>query len=213
MPNKHDKNLTTEKRIMEAAIAEFIDKGFAGARMQSIADRAEINKAMLHYYFRSKELLFQTIFRDIAAEFYKTAAGALNTNKPYLEKVRDLVENEIDLFSQRPNIPLFILSEVNRNTEHFKTVAANSPIKTMFDTFFAETKRAIKKKEIIATDPLQLILNILALVRFPFVAKPMCMLHNYNLKTNYDITTSTNQRSTMQAQYNARSSSPTTQTI
>lgn len=167
------KSESTEKRIIDAAISVFTDKGFAGARMQEIADVAGINKALLHYYFRSKEQLFSTVFAGIAHDFATAVQLALQTDKPYIDKVRDLVAREIDLFSARPTIPLFILSEINRDSNHFKSMAKSSPIKQMFQAFIKETKIAVENGEIIEIDAIQLVLNIFALVRFPFIAKPM----------------------------------------
>ncbi len=59
------KDSSTEQNILNAAISVFQKKGMAGARMQEIADEAGINKAMLHYYYRSKQLLFDAVFYDL----------------------------------------------------------------------------------------------------------------------------------------------------
>ena len=76
---KEKRTATTEQQILEAARKIFREKGFEGARMQEIADAAKINKAMLHYYFRSKELLFQRICHCAMASKVGTVVRQVGT--------------------------------------------------------------------------------------------------------------------------------------
>ncbi len=69
-----DTDKLTEEKIFEAATVEFVDKGMDGARMQDIATRADINKALLHYYFRTKDHLFNAVFEMIARKILKKFA-------------------------------------------------------------------------------------------------------------------------------------------
>ena len=82
---KKGKDSNTEGKILIAARQVFIEKGLAGARMQDIADRAEINKAMLHYYFKNKEMLFELIFKETAGRLF-----------PHFEKLMDSDLNFFD---------------------------------------------------------------------------------------------------------------------
>ena len=83
---KVQQDTTTEGKILAAARKVFIAKGMAGARMQDIADEAGINKALLHYYFRSKEKLFETIFKELSLQF--------------LPRINSLFESELSLFEK-----------------------------------------------------------------------------------------------------------------
>ena len=108
-----DKN--TEERILKAARTVFIEKGYYGARMQEIADKAEINKAMLHYYFRDKEKLFYRIFEKVFQEFFPMITDIIDSEKKIEYKIREICNNYVSLFQKNPYIPLFILSEISRN--------------------------------------------------------------------------------------------------
>ena len=82
---------TTEKKILDAAKVVFLEKGFDGARMQEIADEAKINKALLHYYFRSKDKLFDAIFHEAFQQFLPHIAEIMMTQKPLFEKRQFLI--------------------------------------------------------------------------------------------------------------------------
>ena len=82
-----EQELSTEKTILEAAKKVFLDKGFDGARMQEIADEAGINKALLHYYFRSKDKLFDAIFEEAFKQFLPNISDIMVSDISIEEKV------------------------------------------------------------------------------------------------------------------------------
>jgi AcrR family transcriptional regulator len=88
-----DKDLTTEQKILEAARKIFLAKGLDGARMQDIADEAGINKAMLHYYFRSKDKLFEKIFAEVAGHFLPKIMAIFESKKVCLKKLKPFATN------------------------------------------------------------------------------------------------------------------------
>ncbi len=173
--NAHTDEQKTEQRIVQAAMRVFMDRGFDGARMQAIADEAGINKALLHYYFRSKDQLFATIFKTLSMELYSVFAKALGTEQSFLDKIRMIVSDEIDFLVQRPNLPLFIVREITRDAERFQALVQQSAMRDIFLLFGSEVQRAIQNNEIIAIDAMQLLMNLLAIIRFPFIARPMLM--------------------------------------
>ncbi len=170
---KKERDVTTEQRILEAARKVFIDHGFNGARMQQIADEAGINKALLHYYFRSKEKLFDVIFTDLLGRFQIAFFSILASERPLVEKIRMMVEEDIDLLTAHPEMPLFIISEVARNPEHVARRAGDAGISGLFREFSRQVKEGIANGDIREVDPVDLLINILALNRFPFIGKPM----------------------------------------
>src|SRR3954468_10948841 len=115
--DKVKKDLTTEEKILEAARKIFLAKGLDGARMQDIADEAGINKAMLHYYFRSKEKLFEKIFTEVAGHFLPRIATILASENSVLEKIDTFCAEYINQVMQTPYVPIFILNEINRQPE------------------------------------------------------------------------------------------------
>lgn len=103
---------TTEGLIFDAALQVFQRKGLAGARMQEIADEAGINKSMLHYYFRSKELLFKEVFLLSFKQFIASVVPVLNQEIPWEEKIPLLVEHYILSIQKNPDLPIFIINEL-----------------------------------------------------------------------------------------------------
>ena len=96
MVNKSD---DTEQIILDAAQNVFVKKGLYGARMQEIADEAGINKALLHYYFRNKEQLFEAIFKATSSRFIPVLFSILNEESELDDKVRKVVEHYLDEFA------------------------------------------------------------------------------------------------------------------
>ena len=172
---KHRKEQNTEEKILEAAKKVFLKEGMAGARMQDIADEAGINKAMLHYYFRSKEKLFEKIFTELSQHFFPRLVKIFESDQPLFRKIESFVSEYIDQMRQTPYLPIFVLNEVNRQPETFiKKMMGNRkpPVKKFIDDVQAEIRNGVIKP----LNPLQLLLNIISLCVFPFVARPMFQL-------------------------------------
>lgn len=163
---------STEKDVLEAAKRVFQIKGMYGARMQEIADEAGINKAMLHYYFRSKDKLFDAVFQDAAKNFFSKIRELLNVDKPLLEKIEYFVENYVELLLQNSFIPAFIITEVHQNPDRIKNIFLESGVNTEMQ-FVSDIKTAISLGIIHPVDPKQLIINIIGLCVFPVAAKPI----------------------------------------
>ena len=115
----------TEERIFEAATDVFVDKGMDGARMQDIASHAGINKALLHYYYRTKEQLFNAVFEMIAKKIFKKFAPVFDENLSLEEKIRFFFREHITFLQENPKLPAFILNEINRNPARIKKLLKN----------------------------------------------------------------------------------------
>src|SRR3954463_1613260 len=137
---KSKKDIPPEQKILEAAKQVFFDKGMHGARMQDIADKAGINKAMLHYYFRSKEKLFEKIFTEVAGHFLPRIATILASENSVLEKIDTFCAEYISQVMQTPYVPIFILNEINRQPEAFlnKVLGGKKP---PFEKFLKQLKK------------------------------------------------------------------------
>lgn len=163
----------TEQQIIAAARKIFIQKGLSGARMQDIADEAGINKAMLHYYYRSKEKLFDLIFDEAIAKLLFSVNLAIKNDTGLEEKITVIVNSYIDLLLQNPYIPLFVLHEVHQNPERIVQRFTTGPNFPDVKQFRKELQAAVKKGLIRKFDPLQVLITLLSLCVFPFVARPM----------------------------------------
>ena len=112
-----NKNINTEEKILQAANNVFQTKGMAGARMQEIADKAGINKAMLHYYYRSKQRLFEAVFNNTFSLLAPQLNNILNDDSSIEVKVRNFTSNYIGFVIKHPYLPNFIIQELNRSEE------------------------------------------------------------------------------------------------
>ena len=124
-----EKDRNTEGIVLAAAKKVFILKGMDGARMQEIADEAGINKSLLHYYFRSKEKLFEEIFKDTFAKFIPKIDVLLSSNKSLEDKIKEFVKEYLELLQKNPHLPQFILQELNRNPDRLVELMSLAGIK------------------------------------------------------------------------------------
>ena len=114
-----------EQAILEAAEREFIAKGFAGARTTSIAEAAGVTHAMLHYYFRTKEQLFERILDEKMRLMGESVLAAFGQpGLPLAERLRDGIERHFDFIMANPDMPRFIVNEVFSRPERYETMQA-----------------------------------------------------------------------------------------
>jgi TetR/AcrR family transcriptional regulator len=102
----------TGQRILAAAVQEFAEKGFFGARMQAMADAAGVNKAMLHYYFRSKENLYRQVLQVTFQALWQNVEEILQEEAPIIQRLDRVVDLYMDLFIRNPGLVRIILREV-----------------------------------------------------------------------------------------------------
>jgi AcrR family transcriptional regulator len=166
-----EKSGSTEEKFKEAARIVFTKKGYAGTKTRDIAEQAGLNLALLNYYFRSKEKLFEIVMIEKVVQLFSFIAPALNNPDTSLEEKIELIAvSYIDMLLKNPDLPLFVLSEIRSNPERFgKMVQTNGNIlQSYFVKQLAQRNKAI--------NPLQLFLNFLGMMVFPFVAKPVFMI-------------------------------------
>jgi AcrR family transcriptional regulator len=164
----------TEKNILDTAHKHFVQKGFVATRTQEIADDAGINKAMLHYYFRTKEKLYQEVIRRTLGKVVPKLVGALTGDGLFLERVEHLVDTYIKVITENPQIPLFIMSELSQNRELFiNEVKRQTDYFPAIKSFTEQMMTEMKNGKIKEISPVHLMLNILGMTIFPFISKPM----------------------------------------
>lgn len=169
---KTDKKETTEQQILDAAKTVFQTKGMEGARMQEIADEAGINKAMLHYYYRSKEMLFEAVFKSAFLLLAPQLNAILNDDASVEEKIRNFTFNYITFMMKHPYLPNFIFQELNRKEDFILKLKENTGFPNL-DKFKVKVDDEIKKGILNPIDADQLFVNIVALSIFPFLGKPL----------------------------------------
>lgn len=177
-------NQRTEEKIFNAAFQEFIEKGFEGARMQAIADRAGINKALLHYYYRTKEKLFEAIVPQIIKQLPIGINNVLEKNTTFETKIEEIVHLYISFLKNNPRIVNFVLRELLTNPERlvqtFRKVIDNNG-NNLIERLTALIEKEAQAGNIIFIRSEQLLTNIISLCVFPFMGR--FMLENIVLKS------------------------------
>lgn len=164
-----------EKTILEAATKLFLEKGFASTSTTEIAKEVGCNQALVHYYFRTKERLFEAVF---AEKFQKFATNILEINKGDLsfeEKLRLKVESHFDMLLDNPKLPMLIAYEMNTNPDRLtsmKEKLGDLP-SIVFANFQTELDTEFEKGNIRKIMVLDLIFNILALNLSVFIIGPI----------------------------------------
>lgn len=167
-----NKDTSTEIGILEAAKRIFQRKGMDGARMQEIADEAEINKALLHYYFRSKQLLFEAVFKHAFLLLAPQLNKVMNEDSSLFEKIRKFSNNYISFIIKHPYLPNFIIQELNRNPEFLKNLIDEKHFPSL-EKFKVQVIENIEKGTVKPIDPSQLFINLISLNILPFLAAPL----------------------------------------
>lgn len=161
----------TEEKIFNAATEVFEEKGLAGARMQNIADRAGINKALLHYYYRTKDRLFEAVFTALAKKIFTKFTPILDKNLSIEDKIRFFFREHISFLQKNPRLPAFILNEINHNPEMIRKLLNQIDIKDLWKTIIEQNRKELKNYNITEENLPQLITSIVSLSVFPFAAK------------------------------------------
>ncbi len=181
-------SVSTKEKILNSAIKIFIEKGFSDTKMRDIADKAGINKGLLHYYFKSKKALFTEVIKTSAQDFFPKLDRILRSDKNFFEKIELVVDEYIEMLLKNPHFPPFIINELNHNADIF--------IDTLLDAVsipdrafvFSMILDEISKGTIKPVNPLHLILDTLSLIIFPFLARPaLNKISEMNDEQFYDI--------------------------
>lgn len=170
----------TKERIMEAAHDVFLRRGTAGARMQEIADVADVNKALLHYHFDDKATLSEAVFLRAARGFLPRVLEVLRSGSPVEEKVRRVVQIELDHLLEHPFVPGYFLTEIHSRPERARSLmsaVAGEPagefVPEVVETLDRQLRDGASEGRLRAVEPEQFVVNLIALCIFPFAAAPM----------------------------------------
>jgi AcrR family transcriptional regulator len=164
----------TEEKIIAAAMEVFIARGYHGARMREIAQKANTNLSLLSYYFRSKENLFKTVCSKFIDKIYSRLSDSFKTKTTLEESIQSLVCAYVELLLENENLPLFITNILAQHPEFIvQTFQRKNFLQDLFLHFFQQTESEIAKGRIQNIQPAELLLNCLSLCVFPFIAAPV----------------------------------------
>lgn len=171
---KHQNN--KEQAILAAAKEEFLDKGYDGARTTSIARNAGVTHAMLHYYFKTKEQLFERIFHETMGMLVEGILEVFaKTEKPFKERIAEALGVHFELIRQNPRLPLFMIREVASRPDRFAIIknVMSTFAGNLLITIQKDINQAVANGEISHIDATTLFLDMISLNVFPFIVKPV----------------------------------------
>lgn len=174
--NPQSEPQSTEERILEAAVQEFMTKGYAGARTTAIAEAAGVTHAMLHYYFRTKDKLFDRIIESKIGTLRDIMLASLgDPTIPLFDKIKSAIENHQDFIAANPELPRFMINEVlsrpDRMPKVIEQLKHHTPlvVQSLQRQIDEYADRGLCRR----VDAGMLMLDIVSLNIFPFSAKPM----------------------------------------
>jgi TetR/AcrR family transcriptional regulator len=160
----------TEKLIKEKAKILFFQKGFLNATTQEIADEAGINRALIHYYFRSREQMLETLLDETLQEKKDRVRSILTSNLPFKEKIANYIGMVVDYGLKYPYLDNFIINEIARRPEKVRLFCARDPFKSS-DLIRSELDKEVKKGRIAAVSAEHFMVNLISLCNYPLLAK------------------------------------------
>jgi len=182
--------LSTEDKILLAASKVFTEKGFSGTRTRDIAEEAGINLALLNYYFRTKEKLFEQVMKVKIVLLFGQIIPIVTNEKTTLEEKIDLASVKyFEILSKNPNLPIFILSEIQKKTSDIKSIL---PVDKVLKNSFIIKQIQERKPEL---NPFHILLNFLSMTAFPFVLKPI--LQTFDLMNDEEFQQFVEERKTL----------------
>lgn len=164
---------STEDKILNAAREVFTRKGFAATRMQEIADQAGINKGLLHYYFRNKNKLFHAVFDEAFDQFILRINEVFAADMPLFEKTDAFVSQYMAILIANPALPSFVINELNQKGEAFVKELMSRKNKPNPLPLIGQIQMEVQAGRIREVNPFHLVLNMISLCVFPFVARPL----------------------------------------
>lgn len=181
------KDLTTEEKIKETARKLFMQKGFGLTRSRDIAEEAGINLALLNYYFRSKQNLFEIIMQESLAQLAGSIIDILYKSELNLSQMIDLVINRyLDLLAENPHLPLFVLSQIQANPEKLMKDAGFTQEIIINSRLHNLLQDQLSKSGMDDINPVHIIVNAISMTIFPFVSRPIIQLVFAMDNNNFD---------------------------
>lgn len=170
------KEKNTEEKILLAAFEEFRAEGYSGARMRSIAEKANINKGLLHYYFKTKDKLFEKIFTFAVQQIQSNLREIFQLEISVNEKLEKVIDIYFETMKSNPELPRFVINELNKNPKNFLNKNINPLTKSAIAEFTESLQIELDNKKIKNIKAEQIMINLFSMVIFPFVGKPIIQI-------------------------------------
>ncbi|PIQ20636.1 MAG: TetR family transcriptional regulator [Cytophagales bacterium CG18_big_fil_WC_8_21_14_2_50_42_9] len=164
--------IPTEELIKETAKKVFFQQGHLKATTQEIADAAGVNRALIHYYFRSRNLLFDKVLQEAMSGFMHKVLSVLEAEVPFKEKIKVFIQTFIGISAEFPYLQNFIVTEMVKQPEKM-TVFHPQHLDEVAKKLNEELAQEIKNNTVAPTTLEHFIVNIMSLCSYPFIAQPI----------------------------------------
>ena len=161
-----------EHKIIEAAKSTFLKKGYKDTNMADIAAEVGLTRPAMHYYFRTKERLFQAVFGDILMSFIPQIKVSLSADIPLELKISQIVETYMSVLEDSPTLPVFIVQEINRDIDNIISIALDNNLVELGQSVVNVLNREMKEGRIRKMPLIELGYTFYGLMMVPFLARP-----------------------------------------
>ena len=162
-----------EQKIIEAARATFLKKGFKDTNMSDIAAEVGLTRPAMHYYFRTKERLFQAVFGDILMTFLPKVSGIITSDAPLEEKIGSIADAYLAILKENPQLPMFLMKEAMRDFEGFVQMALGINISQAGNNVFSAIESEMDAGKIKKVPIIEIFYTFYGLVAMPFLTMPI----------------------------------------
>jgi len=183
---KVKEDVSTEEKIKNAARKLFTEKGFAAVKTRDIAEEAGINLALLNYYFRSKQKLFDLVMIENFHKFIEQMIPLMsNEELPLDEILVQVTGSYIDMLKSNPDLPFFIMNEMRNDSSQLHGI--REKMMHVRSAFLKRIEDKILKKKLSRATNGHMMMNFMGLIIFPFVAQPLLMKVNGFSRKEFDV--------------------------
>jgi TetR/AcrR family transcriptional regulator len=168
------KDCKTEQHIKDTARQVFLKEGKMLATTQDIADAAGVNRTLLHYYFRSRDALFNVVFKEALTKLRQRVQEVIGSEVEFRQKVENLLDVFYEELNELPYLETFITLHLNQEPDKYREMFVHLPGgKERLKCFLKEIQIEMEKGTIPEMKPLNFFINLFALMAYPYVARPM----------------------------------------
>lgn len=162
-----------EQKIIEAAKVTFLKKGFKDTNMSDIAAEVGLTRPAMHYYFRTKERLFQAVFGDILMTFLPKVSGIITSDVPLEEKLGAVVDAYLAILKENPQLPMFLMKEAMRDFDGFVQMALGINISQAGNNLFSAIESEMQAGNIKKVPFIEIFYTFYGLIVTPFLTMPI----------------------------------------
>ena len=173
MFNSDNDYTEVQQKIVESARKLFIKKGLKGTTVRDIAAESGVNVAMVNYYFRSKEKLFDAIFEEAFSILAEKIFYLMDSDLPFFELIRKWIYSYYDMLFEYPDLPIFVLNELGANPQKLREKFIYKNVRLLYMKLAKRIKKEEAKGTIRPIPIPDFLLNVISLSIFPFAARPV----------------------------------------